>query len=92
MGNLYTKNGRPLTRRGDELFSRSGAHVGRIQGDQVYALNGRYAGTIVDDRVVYRSADGATISSASAPIAGSPSASANMAGSAIWGDEPEFPD
>jgi hypothetical protein len=54
MADLYTKNGRPLRRRGDNLFSRSGKHVGRIRGDKVFDSSGRYAGTVVGDRVIYR--------------------------------------
>ena len=92
MANLYTKNGRPLTRRGDDLFSRSGAHVGRVRGDRVHAPDGRYAGTIVDDRVIYRSTDSAMISSPFAQAAGAGSASAQAPSSAAWGDEPDFPD
>jgi hypothetical protein len=46
MADPYTKNGRPLQRRGDDLFSRSGQHVGRIRGRKVYGPDGRYAGTI----------------------------------------------
>jgi hypothetical protein len=92
MGHLYTKNGRPLQTSGSDVYSRSGKHVGRIRGNKIYDPSGHYAGTIVGDRVVYRTTDSATISSpsASAPRAGS--AAAYAAGSAIWGDEPSFPD
>ncbi len=92
MADLYTKNGRPLRRSGNDLFSRSGTHVGRIQGDKVYDPNGQYAGTVVGDRVIYRSTDSASISSPFAQSAGAGSASAPSAGSAAWGDEPDFPD
>jgi len=92
MANLYTKDGRPLTRRGDDLFSKSGAHVGRVSGDRVHAPDGRYAGTIVDDRVIYRSTDSAMVSSPFAQAAGAGSASAQAPSSAAWGDEPDFPD
>jgi hypothetical protein len=85
---LYTKNGKPLRVSGDEIFDRSGRHVGRRRGNKVYGPDGRYAGTIVGDRVVYRSTDSATISAPFAPHAGSGSASASHAASAIWGDEP----
>jgi hypothetical protein len=92
MMNLYTKNGRPLMQRGDDLFSRSGTHVGRIRGDKVYGPDGRYGGTITGDRVGYRSSHRATISSPFARRVGSGSAPGNRAGSAVWGDEPKFPD
>ncbi|MEU7935270.1 4-fold beta flower protein [Micromonospora echinofusca] len=92
MSSLYTKNGRPLQVSGDSVYSRSGKYVGRISGGKVYDPSGRYAGTIVGDRVIYRSAESASISgpSVSAPRVGSAAASA--VGSALWGDEPNFPD
>ncbi len=92
MSSLYTKNGRPLQVSGNSVYSRSGKYVGRISSGKVYDPSGRYAGTIVGDRVVYRSTESASISgpSVSAPRVGS--AAANAVGSAIWGDEPNFPD
>jgi hypothetical protein len=92
MSSLYTKNGRPLQVSGKNVYSRSGKYVGRISGGKVYDPSGRYAGSIVGDRVVYRSTESASVSgpSVSAPRVGS--AAANAAGSAIWGDEPDFPD
>ena len=88
MSQLFTKNGKPLTISGDDIFDRSGCHVGRRRGDKVYGPDGRYAGTIVGDRVVYRSIDRATIGSPFAPSARARSASANTLGSAVWGEEP----
>ena len=55
MSALYTKNGVPLTVRGDRLFNPSGQNFGYIRGDRVFGLDGRYRGTMVNDRVVYRS-------------------------------------
>jgi hypothetical protein len=92
MADLYTKNGRPLQRRGNDLFSRSGRHVGRIRGRKVYSPDGRYAGTIDGDRVVYRSTDSAELSTPFLPTPSVGTASANAAGSALWGDEPAFLD
>lgn len=88
---LYTKRGRPLQVSGSDLYSRSGKYIGQIRGNKVFGTDGRYAGTIVGDRVVYRSVDRAQVGSPSirAPRAGS--AAASVAGSAIWGDEPDFP-
>ena len=63
VSDLYTKNGRPLQRSGDNLYSRSGRYLGRVRNGKVYDPDGKYAGTIVGDRVVDRSADGATIGS-----------------------------
>lgn len=91
MSILYTKNGRPLRREGDRLYSRSGIYIGKIYEDRVYHSNGDYAATIIGDRVVYRATHSARIKG--------PSISANRVGiavadrvpSAIWGDEPNFP-
>lgn len=88
MADLYTKNGKPLKVRGDDIFDRSGRHVGRRRGDMVYGPDGRYAGTVVGDRVVYRSTQSASMGSSFARRAGSGSASANRAASALWGEEP----
>jgi hypothetical protein len=92
MAALYTKNGKPLQQRGKDLYSRSGKHIGRISGRKVFDRKGKYAGTIDGDRVVYRSSDRgeASTSFTPAPIAGT--AAANAGRSAIWGDEPAFPD
>lgn len=92
MSDLYTKDGRPLQRSGDNLYSRSGHHLGRIRNGKVYDPSGRYAGTIVGDRVVYRGTDSATVASPSVSAGRAGTARANRAGSAIWGDEPPFPD
>ena len=92
MSDLYTKNGRPLQRTGDSLYSRSGRYLGRIRNGKVYDPNGKYAGTIAGDRVVYRGTDSASVGSPSTAANRAGSARANRAGSAIWGDEPPFPD
>ena len=89
MADLYTKNGKPLTLRGDDVYDSSGRHVGRRSGNKIYAPNGRYAATIVGDRAIYRSTESAAISSSFAPNASTAgSAEANRAGTADWGDEP----
>jgi hypothetical protein len=90
--NLYTKNGRPLQVSGENVYSGSGEVVGRIRGDKVYGIDGRYVGTIISDRLVYRSTDSAGIGSAFSAANRAGSARANVAGSAIWGDEPDIPD
>jgi hypothetical protein len=89
---LYTKNGRPLEVTGNEVYSRSGAIVGRIQRDNVFGTDGRYVGTIVGDRLVHRSTDSAGISSSFTGSSRVGSAQASSAGSAVWGDEPKIPD
>lgn len=81
MNHLYTREGKPLRLRGDNVFDRSGRQL----GTKIY---GPDAGTIVGDRVVYRSTDSASVSSPFAPRARSGSATADRAASAIWGDEP----
>lgn len=89
---LYTRDGRPLQVSGATVYSSSGKVVGRIQNEKVYDTNGRYVGTIVGDRLVYRSTDSAGVSSAFAIANRAGTASANRAGSAIWGEEPNIPD
>jgi len=89
---LYTKNGQPLQVSGNTVYSRSGTVIGRINGEKVYGPDGRYVGTIVDDRLVYRSTDGASISSPFSAANRAGTARANRAGLAIWGDEPDLPD
>ncbi len=92
MSTIYTKNGRPLQRRGDDVFSRSGKYVGKLTGGRLHGPDGRYVGTLDGDRVLYRSTDRATIGSpfAPSPIAGT--ATAGSASSGLWGDEPNIPD
>ncbi|WP_353358769.1 hypothetical protein [Mycobacterium sp.] len=94
MSQLYTKDGRPLQVSGSDVYSRSGKHVGQIRGDTVFGTDGRYAGTIVGDRVVYlyRSTHSARMGSPSARSGHAGSGLANAAGSAVWGEEPDFPD
>lgn len=90
MTTLYTKNGAPLKRSGDDIFDASGRHVAKIRGEKAFGPSGKYVGTIVSGRLVYRSTDGAAIGSPFARRAGSGSALARAAGSALWGDEPDF--
>lgn len=92
MSDLYTKNGRPLQQTGDRIYSRSGVYLGQIRNGKVYDPSGSYAGTIVGDRVVYRGTDSATLANPSVAAGRAGTARANRAGSAIWGDEPPFPD
>jgi hypothetical protein len=88
---MYTKNGNPVQILGDYMYSKSGKPIGQINGTKVFSPNGKYVGTITSDRLVYRSSDSANISSpfSIASVAGC--ASANAAGAAIAGDEPEIP-
>jgi hypothetical protein len=91
MDQIYTKDGEPLRLRGDDVFDKSGRHVGRRVGNKIYNHRGRYVATIDADRAVYRSTDRAGITSAFARHASiGRSALARAARSAIWGDEPTF--
>lgn len=92
MTDIYTRDGRPLSRQGDDVFTTSGTHIGRASGDRVFGPGGDYIGTLDGDRLVYRSTDSASMGSPFAPAAGSGSAAGNAAASAIWGDEPNIPD
>jgi hypothetical protein len=92
MSLLYTKRGRPLRLSGDNVYSRSGVHVGRVRGGKVYDPRGRYAGTVVGDRVIYRQVDSASIGSPCVRSASAGIAAAPRVPSALWGDEPDFPD
>ncbi len=90
MSSLNTKDGVPLTVRGDRVFNPDGDNFGYVKGDRVYGLGGEYRGTIVNDRLVHRSTHSASMGGARAPSAGSPSARAHRASSAVWGDEPNI--
>ncbi len=92
MATLYTKEGRALRQSGNDLFSRSGAHVAKLKGKKAYGPDGRYVGTLVGSRLVYRSTDSATIGSAFAQRAHAGTAAARVAGSAVSGEEPPIPD
>ncbi len=88
---LYTKRGKPLQVVGDHIYSQSGKLVGRISGQLVHDKRGQYVGTIDSDRLVYRGVDKAMRgpSFSVGNIAGS--ALASVAGSAVWGQEPDIP-
>jgi hypothetical protein len=91
---ICTKDGRPLKVRGDDLFSRSGEHVARLNRarGKAYSPDGRYVGTLVGDRLICWSTDSAAIASPFARRASSGHARANRAGTAQWGEEPPIPD
>ncbi len=87
---LWTKNGRPLSVSDANVYTKSGAHVGRISGDKVYDPSGSYVGTIVGDRLVDRhSARTGSASVRRRDVAAGKSATRD--GSTIWGDEPDIP-
>lgn len=88
---LYTKNGRLLQTSGNIVYSKSGKVISRIQGEKVFGTKGTYVGTIVNDRLVYRSTQSETISSALTAVNKVGTARANRVGSAIWGEELDIP-
>lgn len=92
MDDLYTKSGRLLQRVGDQLHSRSGRYLGRVENGKVFDPGGRYCGTLVGDRVVYRTIDSAAVGAASLAAALAPSTGGSRKGSAVWGMEPPFAD
>ena len=92
MSTLYTKNGRPLQVSGGSVYSKSGVYVGHISDNKIYNPKGRYAATIDGDRAVYRRIDSAGISSPTTSARHAGIAVANAARSAMYGDEPDFPD
>jgi len=87
---LYTRDGKPLRRTGDDVHDNSGRHVGKIQGYKVYGPDGRYVATLVGDRLVYRQADSAGVSSPFAPMPSAALGGAEVGGSGLRGDEPTF--
>jgi hypothetical protein len=92
MANLWTKNGLPMTCQGNDVFSRSGALVGRLVGDRVFREeDGGYVGTIVGDRLIYRSFD---MDGPNRPYARRVTVpDADVVPPVIaWGDEPVVPD
>ncbi len=92
MADLYTKDGRPLGRSGDDIFARSGEQVGRVRGDKVYGPEGNYVGTIIGNRLVYRSMDSTSFGSPFASRHQTSKAWMPTIGSTIIGDEPPIPD
>lgn len=88
MADLYTKRGKPLTVSGNDVYDRSGRHVGRREGDKIYGPDGRYAATVIGDTVVYRRSDSAATGESFAPRHRVGTAEANRIGSAIMGAEP----
>jgi hypothetical protein len=92
MDMVYTKDGRPLKVSGHDLFSRSGKHVARIRNGKAYGPDGRYVGMIVNDRLIYRSTNGASVGSPFVPRMSVGHSRANHAPTASWGEEPPIPD
>lgn len=92
MTTIFTKEGRPLRRYGDDLFSESGTHVAKLKGDKAYRREGEYLGALVRNRLIYRSTDSAGVGSPFARRVGTPSAAARSAAIADWGDEAPIPD
>lgn len=92
MAIIYTKDGRPLNRSGDNLFASSGKQVGRFHGDKAYGPDGRYVATLVGIRLVYLSHDSALVRVPFSPLSFAGFSMAQIAGVAMYGDEPKFAD
>lgn len=92
MDRLHTKEGRPLKVSGDDLFSRSGKHVARNRSGKAYGPDRRHVGTIVGDRLIDRSTNSTSSTSAFAARAHVGHASARRTGTAVWSHEPPIPD
>lgn len=89
VADLYTKNGKPLTVEGDDIFDASGRHVARRIGFAAYGPDGRYAGTIEGDTVVYRSSDSNVSGEPFDPLPSRRGTTEpSRAGSTAAGDEP----
>jgi hypothetical protein len=92
MPRFWTKNGKPLFWRGNDVFLPSGTLIGHIVGDRVFGPeDGGYVGTLVDDRLVYRSFD------KDGPLRAYPRRLAGsdddiVPPSRTWGDEPALPE
>lgn len=82
-GFIY-KKGNPLQLSGNNIYSRSGAVVGRIKNYKIFGTDGQYVGTIEGERPVYRSTDSAKINSPFVPARRAGTGRANRAGSGIW--------
>jgi hypothetical protein len=91
MSGLWTRDGVPLTVRGDRVYQPDGDNFGYIKRDTVFTTDGDYCGTIVGDRLIYRSTQSARISSPRAPSGGTGgSGRAHRGGTGAWGDEPDI--
>ncbi|HVW42823.1 MAG TPA: hypothetical protein VHC18_15870 [Amycolatopsis sp.] len=91
MAKLWTKNGRPLSRDGNDVYTAAGTLIGRIHGDRVFgAKDGGYVGTLVDDRLVFRTYDVDGPYRAYTRQA-SDSLADTVPPSRTWGDEPILP-
>jgi hypothetical protein len=88
MANLYTRDGRPLRRSGDDVHDNSGRHVGKVKGNKAYGPDGRYVATLVGNRLVYPQTDSATVSGPFAPMPSAGLGGAQTGNSGLWGDEP----
>ena len=89
---IHTKDGRPLTRSGDDLHARSGRHVAKLRDGRAYGPDGRYVGTLVGDRLVYRAGDSVAMSVLFLETPRAGSVRVDAIGAQILGEEPPIPD
>jgi hypothetical protein len=87
---IYTRDGEPINRSGNELYDSSGIQVGRMDGNKAFGPDGKYVATLVSGRLVYLRNDSAIRTSPFPPRRVAGFAVARVAGVAIYGDEPHF--
>lgn len=87
---IFTKNGVPINRGGDDLFDASGKHVARLKGDKAFGPSGRYIATLVNDRLIHLATDSGLTGSSFEPRSVAGFSVANIAGITINGNEPVF--
>jgi hypothetical protein len=90
MATVYTKDGRPLNRSGDNLYAESGKQVGRFHGTKVYGPDGKYVATLTGSRLVYLPNESAMVVASFTPISHVGFSMARAVKSAMYGDEPKF--
>ena len=90
MATIYTRDGEPINRSGNDLFDSSGLQVARMNGDKAFGPDGRYVATLVSGRLVYLHNDSANRTSSFLPRRVAGFSVARVAGIATYGDEPSF--
>lgn len=87
---IFTKNGVPINRGGDDLFDASGKQVARLQGNKAFGPSGRYIATLVNDRLIHLASDNKLTGSTFKPKTVAGFSVGNIAGITTYGDEPVF--
>ena len=87
---IYTRDGVPINRSGDDLFDASGKQVARLERDKAFAPNGSYVATLANDRLIFFVNDSQQTGSKFNPKTVTGFSETNIAGFSTYGDEPEF--